>query len=91
MYKTRFDSQRMILNVFFKIIFQNTLMARETPPPFMANAILNFHFCFLNHSLIPSTNDDINAKSECKCNGLELHYKPDEVTFPQSPKRGRRS
>ena len=57
----------------------------------MANAILNFHFCFLNHSLIPSINDDINAKSECKCNGLELHYKPDRVTQPQSPKTRRRS
>ena len=25
-------------------IFQNMLMARETPPPFMANAILNVYF-----------------------------------------------
>ena len=41
--------------VFKKIIFQNSLMANETPsrpPPFMANAILNFHFDFLNPSLI---------------------------------------
>ena len=41
--------------VFKKIIFQNSLMANETPsrppPPFMANAILNFHFDFLNPSL----------------------------------------
>ena len=50
-----------------------------------------FPFLFLNHSLIPSINDDINAKSECKCNGLELHYKPDRVTKPQSPKTRRRS
>ena len=31
-------------------------MTNETPsrpPPFMANAILNFHFCFWNPSLIP--------------------------------------
>ena len=41
--------------VFKKIIFQNSLMANETPsrpPPFMANAILNFHFDFLHTSLI---------------------------------------
>ena len=41
--------------VFKKIIFQNSLMALETPsrppPPFMANAILNFHFDYLNTSL----------------------------------------
>ena len=53
MYKTRFDSQRMILNILFKkIIFQNTLLAHETPP-LMASSILNFHFCFWNPSLIP--------------------------------------
>ena len=37
-----------------KIIFQNRYVALETgldPPPFMANAILNFHFDFLNPSL----------------------------------------
>ena len=37
-----------------KIIFQNSLMANETPsrpPPFMANAILNFHFDFPHPSL----------------------------------------
>ena len=42
--------------VFKKIIFQNSLMANETPlrppPPFMANAILNFHFDFPGTSLI---------------------------------------
>ena len=40
--------------VFKKIIFQNSLMANETPsrpPPFMANAILNFHFDYLKPSL----------------------------------------
>ena len=41
--------------VFKKIIFQNSLMANETPSrpplPFMANAILNFHFDFLHPSL----------------------------------------
>ena len=34
---------------FKKIIFQNRYVALETgldPPPFMANAILNFHFKF---------------------------------------------
>ena len=41
--------------VFKKIIFQNRYVALETPsrpPPFMANAILNFHFDFLTPSLI---------------------------------------
>ena len=40
-----------------KIIFQNRYVALETgldPPPFMANAILNFHFDYLNSSLIDS-------------------------------------
>ena len=40
--------------VFKKIIFQNRYVALETPsrpPPFMANAILNFHFDFLHPSL----------------------------------------
>ena len=44
--------------VFKKIIFQNSLMANETPsrpPPFMANAILNFHFDYLNTSLTKFT------------------------------------
>ena len=43
--------------VFKKIIFQNRYMALETPsrpPPFMANAILNFHFDYLHPSLIES-------------------------------------
>ena len=39
-----------------KIICQNGYVALETPfetpPPFMANAILNFHFDFLNTSLM---------------------------------------
>ena len=34
--------------VLRKVIFQDTLMARETPPP---SAFLNFHFCFWNPSL----------------------------------------
>ena len=37
-----------------KIIFQNRYVALETPrdpPPFMANAILNFHFDFPHPSL----------------------------------------
>ena len=40
--------------VFKKIIFQNSYVALETPtrpPPFMANAILNFHFDFQTPSL----------------------------------------
>ena len=42
--------------VFKKIIFQNRYVALETPsrplPPFMANAILNFHFDYLTTSLM---------------------------------------
>ena len=42
--------------VFKKIIFQNRYVALETPrdhpPPFMANAILNFHFDYPHPSLI---------------------------------------
>ena len=44
----------MILNGFQKIIFQNRYVALETPsrpPPFIANAILNFHFDFPHPSL----------------------------------------
>ena len=40
--------------VFKKIIFKNRYVALETPsrpPPFMANAILNFHFDYLTPSL----------------------------------------
>ena len=40
--------------VLKKIIFQNRYVALEIgldPPHFMANAILNFHFDFLNTSL----------------------------------------
>ena len=48
--------------VFFKkIIFQNRYVALETPsrlaPPFMANAILNFHFDFPHPSLTYILND----------------------------------
>ena len=46
MCKTRFDSQGMILNRFIiKIIFQNTFMARETPP-LHGKCHLKFPFCF---------------------------------------------
>ena len=43
--------------VFKKITFQNRYVALETPstrdpPPFIAKAILNFHFDYLNPSLI---------------------------------------
>ena len=42
-----------------KIIFQNRYVALETPsethPPFMANAILNFHFDYPHLSLIETT------------------------------------
>ena len=37
--------------VFKKIIFQNRYVALETPPPFMANTILNFHFDYPQPSI----------------------------------------
>ena len=46
MCKTRFDSQGMILNVFFykkKHFWKKNLMERVTPTPFMANTIKNLH------------------------------------------------
>ena len=46
-----------------KIIFQNRYVALETPsrpPPFMANAILNFHFDFLNPSLTVKTSFQVS-------------------------------
>ena len=59
MCKTRFDSQGMILNgfkqkSFFKIGMWHSRPPRD-PPPFMANAILNFHFDFPHPSLIKIT------------------------------------
>ena len=54
MCKTRFDSQGMILNAFLKNhsskYVKNT---RDLPAPFMANAILNFHFLGILHLLSP--------------------------------------
>ena len=48
--------------VFKKIIFQNSLMANETPsrppPPLMANAIKNFHFDYVTTSLRHNDNDE---------------------------------
>ena len=38
-------------------------MARRPPPPFMANAILNFHFDYWNHSLMFSQ----HAENTCGC------------------------
>ena len=37
--------------VFKKITLQNRYVELETPPPFMANTILNFHFDYWNPSL----------------------------------------
>ena len=44
------DSKWLLKN----IIFQNRYMALETPPPFMAKTILNFHFDYLIPSLMQS-------------------------------------
>ena len=59
MCKARFDSQGIILNDFLqkKNILEKTLTACETPPPFMANAILNFHFDFPGTSLMQFGNN----------------------------------
>ena len=40
-------------NHFFKIGMWHSRSPRD-PPPFLANAILNFHFDYLNPSLTPS-------------------------------------
>ena len=44
MCKTRFDSQRMILNGFKKNHFSKYVNGTRDPTPIMANDILNFHF-----------------------------------------------
>ena len=60
-----------------KIIFQNRYVALETgldpPPPFMANAILNFHFDFLHTSLIYNHGPSIES-NEC--------LSPKSITMP---------
>ena len=56
MCKTRFDSQRMILNSFSKKkTFLKKNVNGRSPPPFMAYAIKNFHFVFRNPSLRKAT------------------------------------
>ena len=55
--------------VFKKITFQNRYVALETPsrplPPFMANAILNFHFDYWHTSLsIPSLQREAKQNDE---------------------------
>ena len=62
--------------VFKKIIFQNRYVALETPsrplPPFMANAILNFHFDFLTPSLSENANPYQQGRARiCKVCGKE--------------------
>ena len=59
------DSKRFLT----KIIFQNRYVALETPSrpplPFMANAILNFHFDFLNTSLMQNFVRGISHAADC--------------------------
>ena len=62
--------------VFKKIIFQNKYVALETPPLFMANAILNFHFDFLNPSLIAAAVIDQNIVDLLKQICLNYVYTP---------------
>ena len=51
-------SETMFLDVLYRVIqtklLQEPLFAHCAPPPFMANAILNFHFDFLHTSLSTS-------------------------------------
>ena len=56
--------------------FQNTLLARETPQtPFMANAILDFHFVFWNPSLIVMG----APEGENAIYGYTLNWKPKKI------------
>ena len=54
MTKTRFGSQRVILDVFKQQIEEQNNGTREPPPPFMENSIKKFHFVFWNISLSQS-------------------------------------
>ena len=45
------DSKWFLKKSFFKIGMWHLRPPRDPPPPFMANAILNFHFDFLTPSL----------------------------------------
>ena len=48
--------------VLKKIIFQNRYVELETPPPFMAKTILNFHFDYWNPSLTYSSSVHIESE-----------------------------
>ena len=65
-----------------KIIFQNRYVALETPsrppPPFMANAILNFHFDFPHPSLRNTAGQ--SAKGDPQ---VEVH--PKVLVLPSNP------
>ena len=68
--------------VFKKIIFQNRYVALETgldPPPFMANAILNFHFDFPHPSLILTPALDTRKHESIEENSFSM--KPFGVSF----------
>ena len=47
---------------FKKIICQNRYVELETPPPFMAKTILNFHFDYWNPSLTYSSSVHIESE-----------------------------
>ena len=51
-------------------------MANETPPPFMANAILNFHFDFLHPSFLKKDYDDL--RTDCS---LDMDYGDDRANI----------
>ena len=71
--------------VFKKIIFQNSLMANETPsrpPPLMANAIKNFHFDYLNTSLTQTV--FLHIKNEM--GNLQLELEKDLIHVLESLK-----
>ena len=58
MTKTRFGSQRVILDISKQQIEEQNNGTREPPPPFMENSIKNFHFVFLILPLVSSTSCD---------------------------------
>ena len=72
--------------VFKKIIFQNSLMANETPsrpPPFMANAILNFHFDYLHPSLIITLFSENSTTFSTGFNHCNFSFPSRSRSFPR--------
>ena len=77
-----FDSQEMILYVFFsqKIIFSKYVSGTR-PPPFMANAILNFHVLDPSPSENKQFKNTWEAKRIEKKVVIEMRYMSAEALF----------